>query len=163
MKFYLAKCSIFLLCGFVVMKSNFLEPYIEMICYWLAGSVYFLLNMFDPAVQIEGSTVFRDTYGYALIISKECSGLTYLLVVICAIGAFPTFWQNKLKAMIFAIFLVEGLNLVRIMILVYLKRFVSPSLFNTVHLQFMPFVLGICISLIFLYWAKTCWEDGESG
>jgi exosortase/archaeosortase family protein len=137
----------------VLIKLPVLGPYVDLFCMWLAKVTASVLHLLDEAVMRNEAIVYRKTYGYSFEVTKQCSGLTMLVVFLSAIIAFPATAINKLKGLVFAIVFNVSLNLFRLMTLLYLKVFLSPAQFDVAHEQLWLLLLALLTVVAFAVWA----------
>lgn len=141
--------------GFWAIKAPMLVPFIDEFCLGLVTLSTLILNLFDAEVMRSGVIIYRHTYGYSIEVAKECSGLEYFLVFVVSILAIPVSWASRAKGILLAFAVVEGLNLVRIMSLLYLKVGLPPRQFDIVHEQVLPYLLNILLVIAFMFWCTS--------
>lgn len=150
--YFIFRFSIFLFLGLVVLKLPMLQNGIELFCLYLAKLTAYLLSIVDDHIRREGATILRKTYGYAIEITKECSGLVYVVFVSAAVMAVRTGWLVKIKAILLFSMIIEFLNLMRLASLVYVNVLFETSFFDSYHKQFWPLIFSIFILVAFVCW-----------
>lgn len=152
---FLVRLLLYLLVGFVALKSSVIQPLIELFCLQLAIVAASVLNIFDAAILRDDAIIYRNTYGYAIEITKECSALEFLVTLCAAILAFSASRYQHLKAVFISILLVTGINLIRLMSLIYFKVGFSLHNFLIVHEQIWPFLIALLVGGFFLHWCLS--------
>ncbi len=127
----------------------------------LAMLTHWLLSLFTDQVSHSGSILsFRDG-AFSVSVDAECSGIDPLIIFWAAILAFPAAWGAKLKGILLGIAVIQGLNLVRIMSLLYLGRW-NEAVFVWVHHNLWQGLLILAALLAFMYWQGTLGEQEDA-
>jgi len=147
---YLMRLFVGLMVGFAVLKSPPIAPLIDAYCLALAQASGVIVGTIDTAVVREGAVLYRSSYGHAVEVAKACSALDYNLVLATAILLLPLSWPQKLAAVALSFVFVQGLNLLRIITLIYGKALLLPSHFDLLHSQIFVFILTLLVSLFFV-------------
>ncbi|MDO6525927.1 exosortase/archaeosortase family protein [Motilimonas sp. 1_MG-2023] len=154
MKTYLLQLSFCLFMVFIILKLPISQPAIDDFCLLLATVTAEMLGIIDSNVRQNGSVYYWKDYRHAIDVTKECSALMFLGTAVAAILAFPVTWQKRVFGIILAIVVIEGANILRLVVLLYGLVILDRPLFNILHYQVLPFLLGLVTTLFFLLWAN---------
>jgi exosortase/archaeosortase family protein len=127
-------------------------PIIDEFCLLLAKSSELVLSIFDSEVLRNGAIIYKKDYNSAIEVTKACSALESVMVLSAGILAFPTDCKEKFKGILLAFIVVEGINLFRLMSLVYLRDGLSAHDFDFAHEQIWIYLLKIVILVFFIFW-----------
>lgn len=113
----------------------------------------FLLNLIQDTAQVQGIEHRLVSDQVRLSVLNGCEGTEMLFMVIAAILAFRSSWQQKAIAMTVGVALVYGLNQVRIIAL-FLSLLHQPDWFGAIHGLVGPTVMVLCLALAFHGWVN---------
>ena len=88
----------------------------------LADVSAFLMKLFDRDVVSEGVIISSASTGFGVQIAPGCDGIEAVIILVAAIGAFPSPWKHKMVGILIGFFAIQSLNLVRIISLFYLGQ-----------------------------------------
>ena len=113
-----------------------------------------LITLFDDNV-IAVSNVIRDkASGFGVRIERGCNGVEALIILFAAIFAFPAPLKNKLIGFAIGFVAIQGLNLVRIISLVYLGQW-NQVAFEWFHLYLWQALIILDALVVWLVWLRT--------
>lgn len=155
MKNFLIKYLVLVGIGLLLLPLPFFSPAIDFFCQGLAHLSFYIARLFSSAITLENKDILRyQTDGFAIVVSHACSGLSSVWLLSAAILVFPASWKLKGMGILFGILAIQGLNLLRLINLVYVGQF-HNAWFDTVHEQLWPlflhFVSLICFGLWLTY------------
>jgi len=150
MKQYLLKLTASLVLGYALLKAPFVAPYVDMLCVLLAKLTFALISPFDPKVAIDGAIYYRSSYAYAIEVTKECSGMTYVLLLATAIMMLPLQLGTRVRAALISVIYVQVINVVRLITLLYGRVLLPQVEFDIFHLQFLGLFLAAGSLLFFV-------------
>ena len=101
-------------------------------------------------VTDENEILFK---GQLTKIIDECTGITELLIVLAAIVSYPTTMANKLYGIGAGILLIYLMNLVRILILIWIRT-VSEAMFELLHVYLWQATTVLFVIMFFILWIK---------
>jgi len=153
-RFYIIKLTLYLLIGMVLIKLPMAQPLVDEICLWLAKSLASVLGLFDAGIERHGNTVIRYTYGYALIVSKECSGLSFIVSLTAAALACPIPIIKRLKAIVMFVVVWQFINILRLITLVYAQVLLPQDYFDLFHELFWMLLSTTVATGLFVVWAR---------
>jgi exosortase H (IPTLxxWG-CTERM-specific) len=111
-----------------------------------------ILNLFGASAQVDGTLISSSNYSMRIV--TECTGLTPIAIVVCAVLAYPCTAKQKAIGAALGIVALFVLNLVRMVSLFFIGGHFSSSFFNTAHFliwQPMMIVAGI---VLWLFWVE---------
>lgn len=112
-----------------------------------------LMSFFDASVIASGKVISHSLNGFAVSIEPGCNGVEAMIVLLAAIGAFPSPWRYKFKGLIWGFVAIQGLNLLRIISLFYLGQW-SRELFDWAHLYIWQALIMLDALVVFLIWIR---------
>jgi exosortase/archaeosortase family protein len=152
MKNFLIKYLVLVGIGLLLLPLPFLSPAIDFFCQGLAHISFYMARLFSSAITLENNDTLRyQVDGFAIVVSHACSGLSSVWLLSAAILVFPTSWKFKGIVILFCIFAIQGLNLLRLINLVYVGQF-HHAWFDTVHEQLWPLFLHFVSLICFGGW-----------
>lgn len=109
-----------------------------------------LLNIAGQDVVVDGTIIRSPTF--AVDVENGCNGIEAIILLVAAIGAFPTGWKQKLIGIVGGFFIVEILNTFRVAMLFWLgehfRRF-----FQLFHVAVWQSVIILLTVGLFLLWS----------
>lgn len=126
---------------------------------YLAGYarvVGWVLSCFDPAVHVIGPDVIGR---FSLRVSRDCDGMSVMILLTAAVIAFPTTWRRRLAGVTAGIALVAVINVLRLCTMYYIGVW-WPDAFEFAHVEAWPILLTGSVFGMFLVW-KT-WVSGAA-
>ncbi len=136
----------------MALEVSFFKPIIEKFCEGLALISYFIVQLFDNNVIFDAPNILRHkTNGFAIAVSNECSGLSAIMLLSMAILVFPASRQAKLIGIFAGFVLIQIINIIRLISLVYAGAFL-PDYFDMIHTQAWTIVLYFITLLLFGSW-----------
>jgi exosortase H (IPTLxxWG-CTERM-specific) len=148
---FLTIYTLLALMGFAVLGWESTMPAIDYFCLILAKISGNFIQFFDNTIVLKGAIIRHGDKGFALQVTSECSGLPATWLLIAAILAFKSDWKNKLIGIGLGIVILQTINIIRIISLVYMGYWI-PNFFNTIHEYIWPALLHLSIILIFGLW-----------
>lgn len=160
---YKREASLFLIKYFVLMSVllfiEILNPVQQRVIVpftgLLARASVFLLRLIGAEAQASSTLIVSPQF--AADIKAGCTGIEPIIILISAIFAFRASWKAKCYGAILGIVVLQGVNLVRIVSLVYLG-INHPQYFSDAHTFIWQIVI---IALSLLLW--TVWAKGLKG
>lgn len=142
----------FMFVGLMALELNVLKPAIEMFCNGLAMISYFIIQLFDNNVVFDAPNILRyKTNNFAIAVTNECSGLSAIILLGVAILVFPASRQAKISGMVAGFVLIQIINIIRLISLVYAGAFL-PDYFDMIHTQAWTVILYFITLLLFGSW-----------
>lgn len=152
---FLAKfLGLLLVLSFVYNLPSVGAAVIEPWNHFLAKVAFALMQPFDESVRLAGNVIGTLDGGYAVSVESDCNGVEATFLLLCAILAFPATWRARAVGLAVGLFLVQGLNLVRIITLFYIGQW-HTGLFDWTHKYLWPVVLILVALLIFAWWMRV--------
>jgi len=149
--------AVFLICLFVLFTLELLQPVqTHVIGPFTAGvaqvSVW-AMQLFDHDVIARHNDILHASTGGGIEIVAGCNGVEAVLILLCAIFAFPAPWRHKLLGMALGFLAIQGLNLVRIVALFYLHEW-NQVWFEWFHLYLWPALIILDALVFWLVWLR---------
>ncbi len=149
---FLWRYTLVVLVGLTALELGFIKPLIEKFCEGLALISYFVVQFFDSNIILESPNILRHkTSSFAIAVTNECSGLSAVVLLGAAILVFQTSRQNKLIGIFAGFILIEIINILRLISLVYAGELL-PEYFDTIHHHLFPVFLNFLVLLLFGGW-----------
>ena len=114
-----------------------------------------LINVVTPGEHVElvGRTLVSPD-GANLRVTRGCEGIEMFLLLIAAIGAFPTTAERKARGLLVGTVLAYVLSVARLMVLHYVLRYL-PATWEALHGLVLPLGPVLLLSLYFLHWSAA--------
>ncbi len=148
---FLSIFSVLAIIGFALLEWQALLPAINFFCLILANISGFFIQLFDNNLIISGRIIQHQGSDFGLEVAKECSGLTASWLLLSAIIAFESPWKHKLWGFLAGFFLIQSINIIRIISLFYIGDNMFEY-FELAHRQIWPIILNISMIFIFGGW-----------
>ncbi len=130
-----------------LVESNVLSSYLT----FIAQSTGFMLNIFGAGAQVDGTLI--STADFSMRIVNECTGIVAMLILLCAIIAYPSGIKQKALGMAIGLPALFLLNLARTVSLFYIGTSLA-SFFEVAHLLVWQSVMILAVIVIWIAWAK---------
>ena len=107
-----------------------------------------LIKLLTPFVQVSalGNQLIAPDGGISVL--KGCEGTEVMFMLVAAFSAVAIPWRRRLIGMALGIFLVFGLNQMRLLALFYAYR-TDSDLFGLLHGMVAPIILILSVALFF--------------
>ena len=118
------------------------------------GAVVKILNMInsnDPVVQM-GKNICSN--GIKMTVATGCDGIDGLLIIVSAMIAFPMILSRKITGIVLGVALVYLVNLMRIIMLYYILKYI-PDWFEFTHTFIGQFMVIFAGCMFFLLWVNS--------
>lgn len=162
MKNFIIKYLVLVSLGLLVMPLAFFSPAIDVFCQGLAHLSFYIARLFSSAITLKNHDILRyQADGFAIVVSHACSGLSSVWLFSAAILVFPASWKLKGIGILCGILAIQGLNLLRLINLVYVGQFYH-AWFDTVHEQLWPLLLHFVSLLCFGLWLTYLTVESEN-
>lgn len=146
---FLWRYALIMLVGLTALELEIIKPLIEKLCEGLAFISWNIIQLFDNNIILETPNILRHkSSNFAIAVSNECSGLSVVVLLIAAILVFPACRQNKLIGIFAGFILIEIINLLRLISLVYAGGLL-PNYLDTIHHQLWPLLFHFVALLLF--------------
>ena len=124
---------------------------------WTSGvaqAATFVAKIFDPAVGVEGPTLYSTTNGFSVTILAGCNGVEAMIVLIAAMLAYPASWKHRAAGIAVGVVAIQLLNLVRIVSLFYIGQW-NERVFEWAHLYAWQVLIMLDVLIVWLLWLRT--------
>jgi len=149
--------AIFLVSLFVVFPLELLQPVqTYAILPFTAGIAHvsvWLMHLFDHTVIARQNDILNAVSGGGIEIVAGCNGVEAVLILGCAILAFPAPWKHKAAGMLLGFLAIQALNLVRIVSLFYLHEW-NQVWFDWFHLYLWQALIILDALVFWLIWLR---------
>lgn len=116
-----------------------------------AGAVGLILRSLGTGVSVRGSVL--DMTSVQFVVAPECTPLAPVMLLAGAMVAFPIHWRAKLFGVLLGALVLNALNLVRIVSLVYVGIYV-PQWLEVAHAVVGQGAMILAGVLVFLWWMR---------
>ncbi len=152
MKRFLGLYLILAFTGLTLLNLDATQPLINLFCLGLANISWGVIHIFDSGITLNAAILRHGSSGFALEVTNVCSALPVSWLLCAAVLSFPAPWKMKSWAVPAAFVLIQALNTVRIISLVYFGDWFSRPTFEVIHESVWPLVLTLLAVLIFAVW-----------
>jgi len=129
-------------------SQNVIVPFTNL----LARSSVFLLGLLGTKTSVSGTLIVSPQF--AADIKAGCTGIEPIIILLSAIFAFPSPWKAKVYGAVLGMVILQVVNLIRIVSLVYLG-INHPKYFHDAH-TFIWQIVIIALSLfLWMVWARS--------
>lgn len=118
---------------------------------FVARSTGAILNLFGTDAQVDGTVV--SSADFSMKIVNECTGIVSMLILFCAVIAYPSKIKGKLLGLGMGLPALFSLNLVRMVSLFYIGAFL-PGVFETAHILVWQSLMVLAVIAIWFVWAQ---------
>ena len=127
---------------------------------YLSKASVFLLGLLGTGTKASGTLIVSPQF--AVDIKAGCTGIEPIIILLSAVFAFPSSWRAKALGAILRMVVLQAVNLIRIVSLVYLG-INHPKYFHDAHTIIWQIVI-IAISLfLWMAWARGLKSYGPKG
>ncbi len=124
---------------------------------FLSRASVFFLGLLGTGAKASGTLIVSPQF--AADIKAGCTGIEPVIILLSAIFAFPSSWRAKVYGAILGMAVLQAVNLIRIVSLVYLG-INHPKYFHDAH-TFIWQIVIIALSLfLWMVWARSLKPDG---
>lgn len=111
------------------------------------------MQLFDANVIARNNDILSARTGGGIEIVAGCNGVEAVLILVCAVLAFPAPWKHKLAGIGIGFFAIQSLNVVRIISLFYLHEW-NQVWFNWFHLYLWQALIILDALVFWLIWLR---------
>ncbi len=140
--------------------SGFTQPFTRSLVVVCAG----VMNLFGAKVVASGVVLSFAYASGAVMVSSGCNGVEVCILFAAAIMPFPAPITARVVGVVVGVAVIQLLNLVRIISLLFLARF-AQNLFDFFHLFFWDAFIMLDAVVLFLawhHWQAKRWPMGTS-
>ena len=123
---------------------------------YVATVVAGVMSLAGAEVTQSGEIIVYRTSSFEVL--GDCTGIEVIGLFTAAVLAFPSRWRQRLGALALGIPMLMGLNLLRMISLIYLGAR-SPTALHYGHLYVWPIVLLTAALGMWLQWARSASGD----
>lgn len=113
-----------------------------------------LLTPFDDNAAAMGNLLWNPTTGFGVAIEPGCNGIEACVVLLAAIVAFPSSWRMRAWGLAWGFVAVQGLNLVRLISLFYIKQW-NQAVFDFAHIYLWQGLIMLDVLVFWLFWVRA--------
>jgi exosortase/archaeosortase family protein len=111
-----------------------------------------VIRLFDPRVVVLGAVIRGRHSGVEIV--KTCDAIDVQILLVAAMIAFGGSWWRRVVAAACALVVLNAVNVLRIASLYAVAPYVSPDIYETIHLQVWPFALAAFALFEFWLWRR---------
>lgn len=130
-------------------QQNIILPFTS----FLADVSTSIVTLFDADVTSYENVIASNSNGFAVRIEAGCNGVEAMIILFCAIMAFPATLKYKAVGLGIGFVAIQALNLVRIISLFYLGQW-SLTAFKWFHLYLWQALIILDALVVWLVWLK---------
>jgi exosortase H (IPTLxxWG-CTERM-specific) len=119
---------------------------------FLCKASVFLLGLMGTGANASGTLIVSPQF--TADIKAGCTGVEPVIILLSAIFAFPSSWKAKLYGTLLGILVLQSVNLVRIVSLVYLG-INHPKYFHEAHTLIWQVVIIALSLFLWMIWARS--------
>ncbi|MDC8831194.1 exosortase/archaeosortase family protein [Alteromonas gilva] len=138
----------YLVVGLIILKSQALKSTVDWFCLLLAKLAFGLGSVFDSRLVREHSILYVEDYAHGIDITPACGALIFSLVLITGVLTFKKKHIKALPLAIGAFLVIQALNVLRILSLVY-ARYFDHTTFDIIHEKMWPVVFSLVTAALF--------------
>ena len=117
----------------------------------LAHGVSLILKLLGWDAKASGTSVMMNDLSVGIV--SACNGLIVCIIYIAAVIAYPCKIKEKAIGIALGIFVIEVVNLIRIVCLIYIIRY-FPASFETSHIYVAESVIIAIGVVLWLFWVE---------
>jgi exosortase H (IPTLxxWG-CTERM-specific) len=121
---------------------------------FIADISVWIIQLFDDNVMSISNVIRDKTTGFGVRIERGCNGVEAVIILFAAIFAFPAPIKHKLIGFAIGFFMIQGLNLVRIVSLFYMGQW-NQVAFEWFHLYLWQALIILDALVVWLIWLRT--------
>jgi exosortase family protein XrtM len=125
-----------------------------------AKPAYLIISFLTPSEELLLNGIQLSSPHVLFEIVRGCEGMEGMLLMISAMCAFSLAWQEKLKGIFLGLVFIYIFNLLRIVCLYYLMRYL-PGAFYFGHLFVGQSITVVVVSVFFVLWISRSMERNE--
>jgi exosortase H (IPTLxxWG-CTERM-specific) len=118
---------------------------------WMAKASVFLLHLLGTKAEASGTLITSPQF--IADIKAGCTGIEPVIILLAAIFAFPSSWRTKYYGAILGIVILQLVNLIRIVSLVYLG-INHPPYFSDAHTYIWQIIIIALSLFLWMVWAR---------
>jgi len=142
---------ILVIIGMGLLELPMLDAFYRYFGIVLAALSGIIIHLVDAQVNIAGAVLSQPNGGFSIEVTTECQAIELTWLYCAAILAWTATWKDKLGWILLGIVLIQILNVIRLISLIYLGHW-YPDYFVMIHENFYPMFFGIMVILLFLNW-----------
>jgi len=113
-----------------------------------------LIRLFDSSVIVNKAILTQLSTGFALEVTRECLAVETTMLFSVAVFIWHATWQQKLRWLLPSILLIQIINIVRLITLLYLGKW-FPDYFDLIHENLWPLIFVLLILMLLIYWSAS--------
>lgn len=131
-------------------QQHLIEPWTAL----LARACVALVTLFDSHAAAAGKVLWNPATGFGVSIEPGCNGIEACIVLTAAMLAFPTTWRHRALGLVIGIFLVQALNVGRVISLFYLGQWDADA-FRIAHEYVWQGLIMLDVLIVWLLWLRA--------
>jgi len=137
---------------YTVLRTSMVRQYVaEPLAVAFASVGGFALNLLSMKATRTGTLLSIE--GFAAQIDDVCTGIFVVAIYLSAVLAYPSGAAQKLKGFLLGTSAILVLNLIRVISLMYIGRYI-PDFFETAHLLVWQSLIIFSALLVWIYWTE---------
>ena len=137
---------------YTLLRTSIFREYVaEALAVAFATAGALMLNLLSFKATVSGTML--QVEGFAAQIDDVCTGIFVVAIYLAAVLAYPSRLADKLKGCLLGASAILILNLIRVISLMYIGRYL-PELFETAHLLIWQSLIIFSALFVWIYWTE---------
>jgi len=137
---------------YTLLRTSMVREYVaEPLAVAFASVGALALNLLSQKATVSGTLLSVE--GFSAKIDDVCTGIFVVAIYLSAVLAYPSRPMEKLKGLVLGASAILILNLIRVVSLMYIGRYL-PNFFETAHLLVWQSLVIFSAFLAWLYWTE---------
>jgi exosortase/archaeosortase family protein len=149
---YVLFFSILSIVGLNILKLEELTPFSDQFSLILATITGYIMQLFDSQIMLDKAILRHSVSNFAIEVTEACTAFSVSWLYLSSILAYPWFnFAKKALLMVSGLLLIQVINVLRLISLLYFGHWFEFELFDIFHSYFWPILLNVLI-LMFFAW-----------
>lgn len=148
---FLAVFGLSVLVAFGLLVAPVARPAVDLFSHSLVKGSALLISAAGGAAAVEGTVLRAPANGFAVNMKDGCNGVSVMMLLWCAVLAFPATWMWKLKGLLLGSVAIQCLNFVRFVSLFYLGQY-NTQWFEFAHAYLWEILIMVDAMAVFWVW-----------
>ncbi len=160
-KRFLALFSISAVLAFGVLFAPFAQPAVASYSSGLVRASGELISIAGGKARVEGAVLSAPSGNFAIEMKNGCNGVNVMILLWCAILAFPSSWIWKAGGLVVGSAAIQSVNFVRFISLFYLGQY-NMTWFEFAHSYLWESLIMVDALVVFWVWATMTFRSAAT-
>ncbi len=143
---YLSLFFLLSLIGFTILNLDFVTPFMDAFCLLLAKISGNLMLLFNANITLTDAVIRHQPSLFAIEVTAECSASQVSWLYVAALLPYPMLsWSQKGIALLLGLLVIQIVNVIRLISLVYFGAWFSMDTFSVLHEYVWPLLLNVVV------------------